>query len=152
MRNNKWLIFAISGPVLAALVVVGYVIYAQSHKGLSAIKIKIDGNSIYVSIADTEASRELGLGGRESLAEDEGMLFVFPVEGKYPFWMKDMHFAIDMLWIANDGSIIYIQGDVVPATYPQAFQPTSGLARYVLELPAGYSFAHNIKVGDKVAI
>jgi uncharacterized membrane protein (UPF0127 family) len=150
MQNNKWLIFAISGPLLAALVVVGYVLYVHSHEGLKSISI--DGNTIYVSVADTEASRELGLGGRESLADDEGMLFVFPVEGKYPFWMKDMHFAIDMLWIASNDSIIYIQGDVVPATYPEAFQPTSGLARYVLELPAGYAIAHNIKTGDKVQI
>jgi len=149
-KNNSWLIFAISGPVLAALVVAGYLVYERTHQGLRPLTI--DGNTIYVSVAATEASREQGLSGRESLAPDQGMLFIFPTEGAYPFWMKDMRFAIDMIWIANNGTIIYIQGDVVPATYPNTFQPKSALARYVLELPAGYAIAHNIKVGDKVDI
>jgi uncharacterized membrane protein (UPF0127 family) len=150
MLKNKWLIFAISGPILAALVVVGFLLYERSHQGLRLLTV--DGQTIYVSVADTESSRELGLGGRESLVADEGMLFIFPVEGNYPFWMKDMRFAIDMVWIRNDGTILYIQGGVVPATYPESFAPKTGLARYVLELPAGYAIAHNIKVGDKVQI
>jgi uncharacterized membrane protein (UPF0127 family) len=150
LRNNGWLVFAISGPVLAALVVIGYIVWTNNHQGLRPIVL--DGQTIYVSIADTESKRELGLGGREGLAINEGMLFIFPSEGTYPFWMKDMRFAIDILWIANDDTIIYIQGDVVPATYPQTFAPREGLARYVLELPAGYAIEHNVKVGDKVQI
>jgi uncharacterized membrane protein (UPF0127 family) len=153
LKQNKWLIFAISGPVLAALVVIGYLLYVHMYSG-GPRTLKIGDQTVYVSVADTEATRELGLGGRESLASDEGMLFIFPTEGTYSFWMKDMHFAIDMLWISNNGTIIHIQSDVVPATYPESFAPTSaeGLARYVLELPAGYAREHNIKVGDKVAI
>jgi uncharacterized membrane protein (UPF0127 family) len=57
-----------------------------------------------------------------------------------------------MLWLANDGTIIYIAPSVAPETYPKTFQPDKGLARYVLEANAGYSAAHNIKVGDKAQI
>jgi hypothetical protein len=151
-KNNTWLVFAVSGPVLAAIVVIGYLWYMQGHHKLQPLNI--GNHTVYVSIADTEATRELGLGGRSGLAENEGMLFIFPVPGRYPFWMKDMNFAIDILWITNDGTINHIQSNVAPSTYPNAFAPTKseGLARYVLELPANYANSHNIKVGDKVAI
>lgn len=149
-KNNKWLIFAVSGPVLAALVVLAYFVWAKNHEGLRSIKL--DDQTIYVSIADNELSREHGLSGRAGLSPNEGMLFVFPVDGRYAFWMKDMRFAIDILWLANDGTITYIQPSVVPATYPESFTPKTGLARYVLELPAGYTIENNIKVGDKVQI
>jgi uncharacterized membrane protein (UPF0127 family) len=108
-------------------------------------------STVYVSIADTEASREKGLGGRTSLAGNEGMLFVFPNEGFYSFWMKGMRFSIDILWIATDGEIVYIVPAVSPATYPKAFVSKKP-ARYVLELPEEYASQHQIRVGSKVGI
>jgi uncharacterized membrane protein (UPF0127 family) len=113
--------------------------------------LRLDGQDIFVSIADTQALREKGLGGRASLSPNEGMLFLFPTQGKYAFWMKDMRFAIDILWLANDGTIIYIKDNVSPHTYPATFVPSSP-ARYVLELPAGYAAAHDVKVGEKMQI
>ncbi len=109
--------------------------------------VTIRGNSISVTIADTEASRELGLGGRTGLAPDEGMLFVFPVDDTYGFWMKDMLFPIDILWSAADGRIVYMQERVATSTYPAVFTPNIP-AHTVLELPAGYAHAHGIQAGD----
>jgi len=149
-KEHAWLVFAISGPVLAIAVVTIFFIFFAGHKGERTIEI--NGESVYVSVAETESLRELGLGDRQSMADDEGMLFIFPVDGKYPFWMKDMHFAIDMLWLNDDGTIAYIQPDVVPATYPEVFAPPTASGKYVLELVGGYCAEHNVKVGDKVSL
>src|SRR5262249_24819352 len=141
----------ISGPILAGLVVAATFWYvAHSHPGEH--RIVVSDQSVYVSIADTEAAREQGLGGRASLAPDEGMLFVFPIEGQYPFWMKDMKFPIDIVWIETDGTVFYIKDSVDPDTYPDTFAPDAAIARYVLELPAGYASAHNLQVGDQTQL
>lgn len=113
--------------------------------------LTLDGNTILVAIADTYKERERGLGGRTSLAPNSGMLFIFPKEGKYAFWMKGMHFSIDIVWLANDGSIIDIKENISPDTFPASFAPPSP-ARYVLELPAGYVKAHGIQIGDKAVL
>ena len=113
--------------------------------------IQLHGQTIRVSLADTPATRQLGLGGREGLAADEGMLFVFPSDGEYAFWMKDMRFSIDILWLAADGTIVTIAKSVPPESYPKDFSPTSP-SRYVMELPANYSDSHEINVGDRVQL
>lgn len=113
--------------------------------------VQIDGNTISVSIADSDVSRQLGLGGRAGLGPEEGMLFIFPTDGMYAFWMKDMQFSIDMIWISSDDKIVYMAQDVAPDTYPHSYiSPTP--ARYVLELPAKYASQHGINVGDSVQL
>ena len=119
--------------------------------GYTSALIHIDGQAIRVAIADTPTLQSLGLGNRGGLPDGEGMLFVFDADKKHAFWMKDMRFSIDMVWISRDGVIVYMAQNVSPKTYPEDFVPTSP-ARYVLELPAGYVTAHNIKVGDIVSL
>jgi uncharacterized membrane protein (UPF0127 family) len=111
--------------------------------------VQLAGQTISVTEASDDTTREKGLGGRASLAENEGMLFIFPQDGIYPFWMKDMRFSIDILWLSDDGRIVYAVQDVSPDTYPNAFTPTS-VARFVLELQAGWMAAHGVSVGDIV--
>lgn len=113
--------------------------------------VEIDGQTVAVTIADTNATREKGLGGRTGLTDHEGMLFVFPQDGYFSFWMKDMSFSIDMVWISASGEVVYIEPDVAPSTYPTAYQPTKP-ARYVIELPAGFTEHYGIKIGDKVTL
>src|SRR3989344_601909 len=116
-------------------------------QGLRTIDLK--GQTIRISIADTETARQQGLSGRAGLAADEGMLFVFPEDGTYAFWMKDMLFSIDIVWMSADGRVVYMAENVSPDTYPQVFRPDVP-ARYVLELPAGYVKEYNVVVGDLV--
>jgi uncharacterized membrane protein (UPF0127 family) len=141
--------------VLVMLVIVGAAFFALSRTQpatSSALRtVQLDGQTIRVSIADTEASRELGLGGRTGLAPDEGMLFIFPQDGVYAFWMKDMKFSIDMIWISSSGTVTYMAQNVSPDTFPKDFGPGTP-ARYVLELPAGWANAHGVRVGDSVAL
>ena len=109
--------------------------------------LTLDGATVHVTLARTPAEQERGLGGRDSLAPDEGMLFVFPRDGQYAFWMKDMKFPIDIIWLAAYGSVVYVVPDLSPSTYPHSFGPKTP-ARFVLEVPAGFAVAHHVGVGD----
>ncbi len=98
--------------------------------------IKINNASIEVEVVDTPKAREKGLSGREKLQDNTGMLFIFDTPGDYGFWMKDMNFAIDMVWIDENYQIVDINKEVSPDTFPQVFYPDKEI-RYVLELPVG---------------
>ncbi len=108
--------------------------------------LQLAGQTIHVAVASTEAAREKGLGGRSALAPNEGMLFVFQKDGVYSFWMKDMRFSLDIVWLADDGRIVYAVQNVSPDTYPHSFTPSAD-AKFVLELPAGWLAAHKVGLG-----
>lgn len=113
--------------------------------------VTIDGQNLYVDLDQTPAQQELGLGNRASLGAHQGMLFIFPTNDIHEFWMKDMSFSIDMIWLSADGTIIYIQPNVAPSTYPDAFGPNE-LSRYVLEVPANFAANNGIKIGDQATL
>lgn len=104
--------------------------------------------AVQVELATTSAARERGLGGRDRLAPGSGMLFVFPDAAPHAFWMKDMRFSIDMVWLDAAGRVISIQQAVSPATYPATFDAPAP-SRYVLELPAGFAQAYTIERGSE---
>jgi uncharacterized membrane protein (UPF0127 family) len=131
--------------------------FLQLKKQTNEKILEINDETIYVEVADTEDKRRKGLSGRKSLKKNQGMLFDFKVEDTQPtFWMKDMNFDIDIVWI-NDGMISQIDSNV-PAPAPNTsesqltlYKPSS-LIDYVLEIRAGYTDEKNIKVGDKVEL
>ena len=156
--NQSYIVYAapIALIFLGAVLFVPYVssfptVAKQLERSAGRETITLDGNTIHVSVADTLESRARGLGGREGLAPDEGMLFIFPKDGDYAFWMKDMRFSIDILWLSVDGEVIYSIENLSPATYPRSFV-SQRPARYVLELPTGYVEAHRVKEGDIVRL
>ena len=71
------------------------------------------------------------------------MLFVLDTPSIQGVWMKDMEFSIDIIWIDENKKIITIARDVAPVTYPQVFYPTE-LAKYILEVPAGFAATHGV--------
>jgi len=105
--------------------------------------------SLQVTIARTPAELQQGLSGTRSLPPNQGMLFVFPKADIYPFWMKDMQYPIDILWIDEDGRIVYVAPNVSPDSYPATYK-SSTPALYILELNAGFAEAHSVRVGDTV--
>lgn len=129
--------------------------FANALPSVSVLKptrtIGLKGSTIRVAVADTPAEREQGLSGQTSLESDEGMLFVFPEDGMYGFWMKDMLFSLDMIWTDSTGKIVYMAQSVSPDTYPTDYAP-SAPARDVIELPAGWAKAHNVSIGDTVSL
>ncbi len=108
-------------------------------------------NQVFVTIADTPAARERGLGGRERLEENEGMLFVFQSPEPYGFWMKDMNFPIDIIWFDSNKRIVEVKERADPLSYPEIFTPNAS-AKFVLEVPAGYFSEHHLRVGDSFEI
>ena len=111
--------------------------------------IRIADHRIKVMIADEPRQQTQGLSGRTYLAHDEGMLFIFPQTGTYTFWMKDMLFALDMIWIDDNGRIIAIDKTVPPESFPKTFSPPSPI-KYVLEVNAGWSNSNNVQIGDSM--
>ncbi len=103
---------------------------------------------IPVSVADTPATREQGLSGTTILPASAGKLFVFDTAGKPGFWMKDMQYGLDLVWIDSSLKIVSVTRDVSPDTYPQVFYPPQ-LVQYVLEVNAGFSTRNNLMVGEQ---
>ncbi|MFH1608958.1 MAG: DUF192 domain-containing protein [Patescibacteria group bacterium] len=111
--------------------------------------VKIASQIIKVDVVSTPELLEKGLSGRENLEENEGMLFVFPNNGLYSFWMKDMNFAIDIIWLDESKKIIFIKKNVFPDTYPETFLPEKK-SKYVLEVIAGFAEKNNLEEGNFV--
>jgi uncharacterized membrane protein (UPF0127 family) len=104
-----------------------------------------------MEVADTNQLKEKGLSGHAPLAKNQGMLFVFKTPDAYGFWMKDMLFPLDIIWLGEDYRVVHVEHAVSPDTYPKIFTPTSP-ALYVLEISAGQADLLGIKIGDSVQI
>jgi uncharacterized protein len=103
--------------------------------------------TIPVSISDTPVLRKQGLSGRTTLPPNAGMLFMFDGPGTYSFWMKDMQFPLDIIWLSSDFRIVGIAEHISPATYPHTFQSPPH-TQYVLEVNTGYAQAHSLFIGQ----
>lgn len=116
--------------------------------------LMVENNSLRVEVINTPEKMAQGLSGREKMASDEGMLFVFAKPGSHTFWMKDMKFSLDFIWISN-GKIIGITKN---APAPSAQTKVEALPRYnpplpidkVLEVNAGWADRNKIKIGDSI--
>ena len=138
--------------VVVFLVAGFFLIKNNSSKNVEVNQIhfvKIAGKILKVDLALTSEEQERGLSGRNELKEDEGMLFVFDYINKHPFWMKDMNFAIDIIWIGENLQVVYIKKNAQPESYPETFIPPQD-AEYVLEVLASFSEKNNLRVGDEV--
>lgn len=107
-------------------------------------------------VARSEHDKTIGLSGKRNLGPNSGMIFVFSKDDYYPFWMKDMNFAIDILFL-KDNKIDTIYKNVPP---PATGQNVAGLTvyrpqnkiNYVLELPAGTANKLGLKKGDTITL
>ncbi len=104
-----------------------------------------------VEIADTAEERREGLMHRRRLEVGRGMLFVYPEPLSPSFWMKNMRFPLDMIFIGEDQRIKTIREKVPPCqTDPCKIYSSPYPARYVLEVPGGYSYLFKIRPGDRL--
>ena len=109
----------------------------------------IGSTTIAVAYAKTDAERGQGLSDSAPLGQTQGMLFFFDQPERPSFWMKDMHYSLDMIWIGEDMIVKDITQNATPESFPNVFFPKE-LVKYVLEVPAGFAEAHSIVVGTKV--
>lgn len=141
------------GVVVVLMLVTFVVLSWQARFGEKAWVRVGDGAPVAVEIADTPALRERGLSGRQGLASGHGMLFLFGRTDRYGFWMKDMLFPIDIIWI-RDGAVVDFMTDVPPV--PAGVVPPSYFAREpidaVLEVPAGFCRERGLRIGLPVRV
>lgn len=118
--------------------------------------VAVEGWTFNVDLANTAAKRIQGLSGRPKLADNEGMLFLFPTSTRQSFWMKDMQFPLDMIWIKGDTVVGVAANAPAPApgtsilNLPQYVSPEP--VDKVLEINAGLAAKYGIGKGDTVTI
>ena len=125
-----------------------FVATSWGYSSLSIIDIGIeDGTVVKAEVTASSSDRARGLMYREGIGENEGMFFVFDTDGRHAFWMKNVNFAIDILWLDSEMKVV----DIVTANTCVENCPNytpDYPARYVLEVPAGFAAAHSITSGS----
>jgi uncharacterized protein len=135
---------------LAALALMGC--GSSQPQSARTVEVRVGGAEVRAEIAAGDAAREQGLSGRASLAEDRGMLFVYPDHIERTFWMKGMRFAIDIVWI-DRGRVTGVEPDApVPVGGDLPRYPSRAPADRVLEVRAGWAARHGVERGDRVSI
>ena len=109
----------------------------------------LKGEKFSVELAETSEKQALGLMFREEMAEDHGMLFIFPAEGMRRFWMKNTRIPLDILYFDAELKLVSVSENVRPCkTRNCPTYPSKGPARYVLELNAGKAAELGVQPGD----
>lgn len=141
--------------VLAVFLIIlsGFLVFFifNREQSKSLRKLEINDITISVEIAANQEQKTKGLSERNHLPAEQGMLFVYNESQIIRIWMKDMRFAIDIIWIDENSKIIHIENDVQPDSFPKIFSSQEP-ARYVLEVNAGFAEKNNIKIGDEIKI
>lgn len=116
-------------------------------QALELVPLRVGGIEIQVEIADDADERQRGLMYRESLAEDQGMLFVYPEQRILGFWMRNTLIPLDIAYIDREGRIVDIQ-QMEPQTTET--HDSAAPAMYALEMNQGWFEANGIRIGDLI--
>lgn len=138
--------------VLFLLLSVLFVSVRETKEGLKISKVKIGLAAFDVEVADTALLQTKGLSGRELLPKNYGMLFVFEDLAVRKFWMKDVRFPLDIIWITGNkvAGIIY-GAEPDSGDSPEVFESPVPVDM-VLEVNAGEISNYGIMMGDAVEI
>lgn len=144
-------------------IIIGFIVILLLFSAVIVLQIKktpvppstvtIDNHTFNVQVQTTLAQQEQGLSGKTSLPQNQGMLFVFKTADRYAFWMKEMKFPLDIIFISN-GKIVSISEDTpIPTTANEnnlpVYVPPSPVNQ-VLEINAGISKLNGFHTGDTV--
>lgn len=152
-RNRNFARRVACAWLAVALIAVGVALSGTPARAASFSTLEIatkSGVHIFsVEMATTEEEKTKGLMYRRELADGKGMLFDFSPEQQISMWMKNTYISLDMIFIRADGRILRIAEN----TEPQSTKIISsgGLARGVLEVPAGTAQKYGIAPGDRVS-
>lgn len=138
----------------SGLVIISSLLFSPACFGQEVSEVCLRDVCVRVEVADTPDKREKGLMFRQELAEDQGMLFIFKEEARHGFWMKNVNFPLDIIWMDKDKVVVDIKPNLAPcpeATVCPSFFPADK-ALYVLEVNSGFSQKHKIRIGDRINI
>ena len=113
-------------------------------------KVSLEGFELSAEIPVTGELMSKGLSVKNQLRENESMLFVFEEPSRHVFWMKDMKFPIDVIWLNENKKIIQIKKNLEPCVSNCPVYYPEQNSKYVLETVAGFADKQNLKVGDTV--
>ena len=117
-----------------------------NNSGYRQVNITVNHVKLVADIAENGTQRSKGLSVKDTLNENEGMLFVFSTEREHSFWMKNMKFPIDIIWLDDDQEVVHVEHSLEPCT-PDSFCPSFKPDRnslYVLETVAGFAQKYNV--------
>jgi len=123
-----------------------------TKSGYRQVNITVNGIEIIADIASTDDQRSKGLAIKDTLSENEGMLFVFSAEREHSFWMKNMKFPIDIIWLDRHKEVVQVEHSLEPcaADSPcQTYKPDDD-SLYVLETVAGFAEKYKVTNGTLV--
>ena len=158
--KRRLIIGAIIAIVAITTIVAGALLIAENprHSSIDSAEpakeaqVVVNDKAMQVAIADTPDKRSLGLSLRDSMPRDRGMLFVFDEEGVYAFWMKNMEFNLDIIWINSTGTVVQVEKNLKPCLDICPSYESGKPALYVLEVNAGVSDELGIREGTTVKI
>ena len=115
--------------------------------------VVLKGQRFTVELAETTEQQALGLMFRDSMADDHGMLFLFPTESRRRFWMKNTRIPLDIMYFDKDLKLVSISADTPPCRVSNCpSYPSKAPAQYVLELNAGMAAKLGVEVGDQLEL
>ncbi|OGG23622.1 hypothetical protein A3A79_00200 [Candidatus Gottesmanbacteria bacterium RIFCSPLOWO2_01_FULL_43_11b] len=135
--------------ILPFVIIILGILFLYYWKNPLSAQVKIRDSVFYVDLAIAPKDRERGLSGRKSMAQNRGVLFLFGSPGVYHFWMKDMHFPLDFIWI-SESTVVDIDENVPPpktGEFPVELSPSQSIDK-VLEVNGGVVKSSRIQIGD----
>lgn len=160
-EDGKWnslfyrpfFILYLRAQILANICVLCLVSLLGCSSPAAADRVCFKRNCFDVEVVITAEERQKGLMDREALDPETGMLFIFPREDIYPFWMKNTLIALDMIWLDRGRKVVHIEKGAKPCVSdpcPQYMPPAEAL--YVVEFNAGTADNYIIQIGDQAEI
>ena len=122
-------------------------------------RVIVNGFELTADLAITDDQKTKGLAIKDNLKENESMLFVSQEPSRQSFWMKDMKFPIDIIWLDSNGTVVHIEHNLQPCVSIlntgssilncPTYTPDKD-SLYVLETIAGFSQKHDVKIGTNI--
>jgi uncharacterized membrane protein (UPF0127 family) len=140
-------------PALFVLALLIYLFMLHNTLGYVVDSVYFESGDLVVNVevAQSAADQQRGLMDREGLSDGSGMLFIFDSEDRHNFWMKNVNFPIDIIWIDSNFRIVDITMGAVPCmAEPCTLYSPSLPARYVLEVPSGFAGENGVELGGVV--
>lgn len=119
----------------------------KPQAGLATINLKVGSQNVRADVANTDATRQIGLMFRPKMGKQEGMLFVFPEVAYHAMWMRNTLIPLSVAYMNERGVIVSIHE---MQALSEAVHQATGPARYALEMNAGWFGSNKVNVGDTI--
>ena len=139
--------------VCILLISAAIILAVSQNTGKGKSQVCFRDSCFQVELALTAEQQARGLMFRQALDSDEGMLFIFPQDGIYPFWMKNTLIPLDIIWMDSNRTVVFIGKDEQPCGPEECTSINPEVpARYVLELNAGAVGRIGLEAGDALML